>query len=68
MAVVVNSIELNHVNKTAKVGLYADSKSEITDGMTIEGVPAGYTLAMMSTAMTPAKDFAFTDSTGHWTW
>ena len=64
----VTNISFNHDTKTAKVSLFADSKSDITSGMTINGVPEGYTLEMGSSALTADKDFGFLDSTGQWHW
>lgn len=64
----VTNISFNHDMKTAKVSLFADSKSDITSGMTLNGVPEGYTLEMGSSALTADKDFGFLDSTGQWHW
>ena len=68
MAVRVNSIVLDHNKKEAKVGLFADSQSDITTGMSVEGVPEGYTLAAGSSALTADKKFAFLKSNGTWNW
>ena len=67
--VMVQSIELNESTKTAKVSILADTKNEITAGMTIVGLPAGYTLGFGSTAMTTAGELAFLKSDGTtWNW
>lgn len=64
----VNMITFNHAAKTAKVSLFADSKSDVTDGMSVDGVPSDYDLEMGSSAMTADKELAFLDSEGTWHW
>ena len=56
--------------KTMKVkaSLFADSKSDVTSGMTVEGLREGYTLDAGSSCITADKDFAFLDSSGSWHW
>lgn len=48
--------------------LYADAKSEVVPGMTVEGLPDTYTIAAGSTVSTADFDVARIDSTGTWHW
>ena len=66
--VIVEDIELNPITKTAKVSLFADAKSEVTNGMQIDGVPADYTIEGGSTARTATWDVGTAKSNGDWSW
>lgn len=64
----VQSIELNPGKMEADVFLMADTKSEVTDGATIEGFPQGYKISFGSKCMTTSKELAFMGSDGEWNW
>lgn len=55
---------------TAKVSLFADDQSDITDGMEIIGLPEYYwgKLEPGSTALTAAGEVGFLKSDGTWNW
>lgn len=65
---VTNIAEIDHVNKTAKVSLFADVQSEVTPTAQIQGLPAGYSIAQSSSVMTASADIAFMKSDGTWNW
>jgi len=64
----VTAISTNPINREAKVSLFADKKSDVTDNMEIEGMMDGYTIGMGSTVLTADADFAFRRSDGTWHW
>ena len=64
----VNEITLNPKNKTAKISLFVDDKSDVSDDMTVDGMPEGYTIEESSTVVTSNADFAFRRSDGTWNW
>ena len=66
--VTVESMVLNHLNKTAKVDLFADTAAEVTSSMTVPEVPAGYTLGAGSVVRTPAFEVGTLNSEGTWNW
>lgn len=66
--IVVQKLELNPANNTAKASLFADTKSEVTSEATIEGLPDGYALSIGSSVMTAAAEIAFLKSDGTWSW
>lgn len=62
---------LNDSDMTAKVELEADTKSEITDGMSTDniiGYPKDYAMDFMSSAFTTSGEMAFLKSDGTWNW
>ena len=65
---VVNDITLNPRKKTAKVSVFVDDKSEVTDDMVIDEIPDGYTIGESSTVITSNADFAFRRGDGTWNW
>lgn len=62
------TIELNHIDKTADVSLFSDTKSEVTSSAEIKGLPAGYVIAQGSNVITADGDVAFMKSDGTWNW
>lgn len=64
----VTAISTNPINMEARVSLFADGKSDVTDDMEIEGMLDGYTIGMGSTVLTADADFAFRKSDGTWKW
>ena len=52
----------------ADVVLFADTKEEITEGMTIVGLPEGVEPAFGSSVITASGDIAFLKSDGTWNW
>lgn len=52
----------------AVVKLFADAKEDITDNMTIEGMPDGYSLDAESWVITAEGDIGILKSTGVWNW
>jgi len=68
MAISVKEISLNHSTKTANVSLFADTKEEVTDNITVDGVPNDYTLELGSSVMTTNGELAFRKSDGTWNW
>lgn len=61
---------LNDADKTAKVTLEADSKSELAGLSTddIIGYPDGYTMDFMSSCFTSSAELGFLKSDGTWNW
>lgn len=66
--VVVQSISLDTDDRMASVGLFADTKGEVTDDIEVKGVPSGYTIAPGSSVITSAGEMAFRKSDGTWNW
>lgn len=64
----VEKMTLDPITGTALADLLADSRSEVTSGATIEGLPEGYTLAMGSSVFTTDSEIAFMKSDGTWNW
>lgn len=65
----VSSIDyLDEATKQAKVFIESDTKSEVTAGATIIGMPEGYTVAPFSKLMTTNKELAIMKSDGNWNW
>lgn len=64
----VTSISLNPQTKKAVVSLFADTKSEITDGMVIDGFPEGYEIDFGSNVLTASGEVAFVKSDGTFNW
>lgn len=62
------TIELNHIDKTADVSLFSDTKSEVTSSAEVVGLPSGYTIAQGSNVITADGDVAFMKSDGTWNW
>lgn len=60
--------EYDSSTKTVKASLFADSKDEVVDGMSVIGLDSSYTLAAGSSCITADKEFAFLDSEGEWHW
>ena len=58
----------DHIKKKVTAKLFCDTKSEITSGMTIVGMPEGYTLDFGSTVLTADAELAFLKSDGTWNW
>ena len=52
----------------AVVKLFADAKEDITDDMTIEGMPEGYSLDAESWVITAEGDIGILNSAGEWNW
>lgn len=48
--------------------LYADSKNDISDGMTIEGLPEDYEIEWGSEVITADGDIGQLKSNGEWKW
>lgn len=63
----VTSLKLGLGNK-ADVVLFADTKSEITEGMVVVGLPEGIEPAFGSSVITADGDIAFLKSDGTWNW
>ncbi len=64
----VTKISTNPINMEAKVSLFADRKTDVSDGMEIEGMMDGYAIGMGSTVITADAEFAFMKSDGTWNW
>ena len=64
----VMGISTNPDTKKATVSLFADTKTEVTSGMTIEGMPSGYEIEAGSSVFTADADVAFMKSDGSWNW
>ena len=56
------------LNNTADVTLFADTKSEVTTGMVIVGLPDGIEPAFGSSVITASGEVAFLKSDGTWSW
>ena len=54
--------------KTVVARLFADSKEDVTDGMTVIDLPVGYSLDAESTVRTANYEVATLDSEGVWHW
>lgn len=52
----------------AEITAFADTKSEVTDDMTIVGLPYGVEPSMGSSVVTADGDIAFLKSDGTWNW
>ena len=63
----VTSLKLGLGNK-ADVVLFADTKSEITEGMVVVGLPEGIEPAFGSSVITAAGDIGFLKSDDTWSW
>lgn len=50
------------------VELFADEKTDVVPGMTIQDLPDNYTIVMGSSVMTAAGEIAFMKSDGTWNW
>ena len=55
-------------NHSVVVNLFADTKEEVTDGMQVQGLPEGYSIAAESTVFTASGDYAIRKSDGTWSW
>jgi len=66
--VFVKGFEKHYNTKTVEVELFADEKSEITDDITIDGMPKNYTIEPGSSAMTANGEIAFRKSDNTWNW
>ena len=66
--IVVKSFDRHDNTKTVEVELFADSKSEITDDIAIDGMPTGYSIEVGSVAQTSDGDFAYRKSNNTWNW
>lgn len=66
--VVVERMTFNHLDKTVKAELFADTATEVTSSMTVPEVPAGYTLGAGSIVRTPAFEVGTLNSEGTWSW
>ena len=64
----VTDMQLNPTDKTVLVSLFADSKSEITDDVVVDGIPVGYSIGLGSDVMTVDGELAFRKSDGTWNW
>lgn len=64
----VTSMKLNARQKTALVSLFADTKSEVTPSVQIEGLPKNYTIESGSNVITASAEVAFRKSDGSWNW
>lgn len=65
--IVVKEIKLDPQTKQADVSLFSDTKNEVIPSATIQGFPAGYSIAVGSSVLTGDGDMAFMKSTG-WSW
>lgn len=63
----VTSIKQGVGNK-ADVSLFADTKTEVTTGMTVIGLPEGVEPAFGSSVITASGEVAFLKSDGTWNW
>ncbi len=66
----VTSMTLNDSDKSAKVFLEADTKSEMSSISTddIEGFPSGYTIDFFSKVLTSSGELGIMKSDGTWNW
>ena len=64
----VTSIVVNPKTQTALVSLFADTKEEVQEGMTIEGFPTGYEIEFGSNVLTASGELAFVKSNGTFNW
>lgn len=60
--------QYNHITKTALVSLYADTKEEVGENMTVVGLMDGYTLEANSSVFTASKELGILNSNGTWVW
>ena len=63
--------EVNATNASTKqmdVGLFADTKSEVTNDIMPDGMINGYTIMQGSTCITASGEMAFRKSDGTWNW
>lgn len=51
-----------------KVELFADTKSEVTSGAEIVGLPEGTQIEIGSSVLTASGELAFMKSDGTWNW
>lgn len=68
MAIVVKKCIKNRWTKKAQCEVYADTKEEVTDDATYEGLPDGYTIAEDSMLKTASLDIAIMQTNGEWKW
>lgn len=64
----INLVENNNEIRKYDVDLYADTKSEVTPGASIKGLPTDAQIAEGSTIYTAALDVAVMQSNGTWKW
>ena len=53
---------------SAEITCFADAKADVTESMTIVGLPYGITPSMGSSVITADGDVAFLKSDGTWNW
>ena len=63
----VTEMKLNHMDKTAMVSLFADTKGEVASAE-VQGLPEGYTIDAGSSVITASGELAFMKSDGSWNW
>ena len=56
------------MDNTAEITAFADTKSEVTSGMTIVGLPEGVIPSIGSAIITASGEVAFLKSDGTWNW
>ena len=64
----VLKLSVNSVLKEVQVELFADTQSEVTNNLTLDQIPDGYSIAQGSSVITASADFAFRKSDGTWSW
>lgn len=65
MVIITKPEFTNEDNKTVRAQLFADTKEEVTAGMTVVGLKEGYTLDVASSVVTPSG-IGFLKSNGEW--
>lgn len=69
--IVARKVTPNELKKTVLLELEADTKSEVTDGITkddVDGWDDDYTIEIGSSCLTMDGNFAFRSSDGKWNW
>lgn len=59
---------VDQVKKEQTGGLFADSKSDVSASMEVEGLMEGYKIGWGSSVITAAGELAFLTSSGTWNW
>ena len=66
--VIAQELRFDYPKMEVKASLFADTQSEVSSTMEIEGMPDGYTLAAGSSVLTAAGEVAFLKSDKTWNW
>ncbi len=68
MVKVIKVISVDREAKEAQVDLFADTRTEITDEMEIQGMLMGFSPGFGSSVLTANGEIGFLKSDGTWNW